>query len=151
MRPHVATARIEIAATREEVWRVLTDSESAGEYMFGSTVETDWQEGSPIRWQGVWQEREYTDTGTILEVEPGRRLVHTHFTPLSGDEDVPENRHTLVWTLEDAGPSTMLTLEQDNNRTPEEAEHSRGMWEQALAGVKRIAERPSRGDAATGG
>ena len=151
MRPHIATARIGIAAPREEVWRVLTDREAAGEYMFGSAVETDWREGSPIRWRGVWQEREYIDTGTILEVEPGRRLVHTHFTPLSGDEDLPENRHTLVWTLEGDGPSTVLTLEQDNNRTPGAAEHSRGMWEQALAAVKRIAERTSRGEARTGG
>src|SRR3954451_16615542 len=142
MRGHVAEAGVEIAATPARVWEVLTDPAAVREFMFGTELETDWRVGSPIRWHGVWQGREYTDHGTVQEVEPERRLVYTHFSPLSGDPDTPENTHTLVWTLAPLASGTRLTLQQDNNRTPEAAEHSRGMWEQLMSSVKDVAERP---------
>lgn len=138
---YVATSTITIDAPRQRVWAVLTDPESVREFMFGTDLETDWSIGGPIRWRGVWEGREYADYGEILEFEPGRRLVNTHFSPLSGDEDVPENHHTLTWTLDDAGDATVLTLSQDNNATAEAAEHSRGMWDVLVAKVKEIAER----------
>ena len=141
-----ATSTITIDASRERVWAVLTDPDAAREFMFGTELETDWSVGGPIRWRGVWKGKPYEDHGEILELEPGRRLVNTHFSPLSGDEDAPENYHTLTWTLEDADGSTVLTLSQDNNATPEAAEHSKGMWDSLVAKVKEIAE----GDPAAG-
>ena len=138
---YVATSTITIDAPRERVWAVLTDPDAAREFMFGTELDTDWSVGGPIRWRGVWEGREYEDHGVVLEFEPGRRLVNTHFSPLSGEDDVPENHHTLTWTLEDAAGGTVLTLSQDNNRTPEAAEHSKGMWDSLLAKVKELAER----------
>lgn len=138
---YVATSTITIDAPRERVWAVLTDPDAAREFMFGTELETDWTVGGPIRWRGVWEGREYADHGVILELEPARRLVNTHFSPLSGEADVPENHHTLTWTLDDADGGTVLTLEQDNNRTTEAADHSQGMWDTALAKVKELAER----------
>ena len=141
---HVATSTITIAAPREQVWAILTDPDAAREFMFGTELETDWSIGGPIRWRGVFKGTPYEDHGLVLEFEPGRRLVNTHFSPLSGEEDVPENHHTLTWTLEDAegvADATVLTLSQDNNATAEAAEHSRGMWDQLVATVKEIAER----------
>ena len=137
----VATSTTTIDAPRERVWAVLTDPDATREFMFGTTLETDWTVGGPIRWHGVWEGREYADHGVILEFEPERRLVNTHFSPLSGEDDVPENHHTLTWTLEDADGETELTLSQDNNRTPEAAEHSKGMWDSLVAKVKELAER----------
>ena len=52
--------------------------------MFGAELETDWAEGSPITWSGEWEGKPYQDKGKVLEVDPGRRLVHTHFSALSG-------------------------------------------------------------------
>jgi Activator of Hsp90 ATPase homolog 1-like protein len=40
--------RIEISASREQVWTALTDPEQIKKYMFGSQVVTDWEQGSPI-------------------------------------------------------------------------------------------------------
>jgi uncharacterized protein YndB with AHSA1/START domain len=138
---YVATSSITIDAPRDRVWAVLTDPDAAREFMFGTELETDWTVGGPIRWRGVWQGRPYEDHGVILEFEPGRRLVNTHFSPLSGEDDVPDNHHTLTWTLDDADGGTRLTLSQDNNRTPQAAEHSQGMWDGLVVKVKELAER----------
>ena len=137
----VATSTITIDAPAVRVWKVITDPAAVKEFMFGADLETDWTEGSPIAWRGEWEGKPYEDKGEILELDPGRKLVHTHFSPLGGQEDKPENYHTLTWTLEDQGGATTLTLSQDNNANEDAAEHSKGMWDMLVADVKKIAER----------
>ncbi|MDE8589304.1 SRPBCC domain-containing protein [Arthrobacter sp. NQ4] len=138
---HVATSVTMIDAGPERVWEVITDPAAVKEFMFGATLQTDWRVGSPITWQGEWEGKPFQDKGRILEVEPGRKLVYTHFSPLSGQEDKPENYHTLEWTLEDQDGATRLSLSQDNNPSEEAAAHSKGMWDKLVADVKALAER----------
>jgi uncharacterized protein YndB with AHSA1/START domain len=141
MADHVATAEIQIAASRERVWSALTDPEQIKEYMFGSQVVTDWEQGSPIVWKGEYEGKNYEDKGEIVEVKPARRLKLTHFSPLSGQADVPANYHTLVYELEEQGDTTRLSVSQDNNASEEEAEHSKGTWTTMLTGLKEVVER----------
>jgi uncharacterized protein YndB with AHSA1/START domain len=138
---HVATAEIEIDASPVKVWTALTDPEQIEQYMFGSQVLTDWNQGSPIVWKGEYEGKKYEDKGKIVEFEPERRLKMTHFSPLSGEEDKPENYHTLLYELEERNGTTHVSLSQDNNPTEEAAEHSRANWEQMLAGLKQVVER----------
>jgi uncharacterized protein YndB with AHSA1/START domain len=140
MRGQVATAETEIHAPRSTVWRALTDPDQIQKYMFGSTVETDWKPGSRITWKGEYEGKKYEDKGEILEVVEGRRLKVTHFSPLSGEEDAPENYHTLVYELEENDGTTHVSLSQDNNRSEEAAEHSRANWEKMLSGLKQVVE-----------
>lgn len=142
---YVATSTITIEAPASRVWSVITDPGAAKEFMFGTELVTDWTVGGPILWRGTWDGRDYEDIGSILELEPGRRLVVTHFSPLSGQEDAPENYHTLTWTLEERAGATQLTLAQDNNASAEEADHSKGMWDSLVKSVKGIAEREEPG------
>ena len=74
------------------------------------------------------------------EVEHERRLKLTHFSALSGAEDVPENYHTLVYELEDNDGTTHLSLSQDNNKDERAAEHSRANWKKMLSGLKEVVE-----------
>ncbi|TFV91065.1 SRPBCC domain-containing protein [Blastococcus sp. CT_GayMR16] len=136
----VATAEIDIDAAPAQVWAALVDPVQIKKFMFGSDVETDWRVGSPIVWRGVHEGRAYEDKGEIVAIEPGERLVVTHYSPMSGQPDVPENYHTLTYQLEGRGAGTHLTLSQDNNATPDEAEHSTGMWTALLDGVKKTVE-----------
>ena len=108
--------------------------------MAGTEVSTDWRVGSPITWRGEMNGTAYEDKGEILEIEPERRLKVTHFSPLSGQEDAPENYHTLVYELEPHGQKTRLSLSQDNNESEEAAEHSQANWEKMLSGLKQVVE-----------
>jgi uncharacterized protein YndB with AHSA1/START domain len=140
MAGHVATAETEIEAPAERVWEALTDPDEIEKYMFGSRVVTDWHPGSSITWKGVYEGKAYEDKGEILEVVPKRRLRVTHFSPLSGADDVPENYHTLTYELEGDDGHTHVSLSQDNNPSPEAAEHSRENWERMLSGLKAVVE-----------
>ena len=140
MADYLATAETEINASPAQVWAALTDPALIKRYMFGSQVETDWQQGSPIRWKGEYEGRTYEDKGEILEIETERLLKVTHFSPLSGQEDVPENYHTLRYELKEKGDKTHVSLSQDKNASEAEAEHSKGMWETMLGGLKEVVE-----------
>jgi uncharacterized protein YndB with AHSA1/START domain len=140
MTGRVATAEAEINAPRSEVWRALTDPDQIEKYMFGSRVQTDWKPGSPITWTGEYEGRKYEDKGEILEVVQERRLKVTHFSPLSGEEDAPENYHTLVYELTENNGTTHVSLSQDNNSSEEAAQHSRENWEKMLGGLKEVVE-----------
>ncbi|MFD9551700.1 SRPBCC domain-containing protein [Nocardia salmonicida] len=140
MTGYVATAQTDISASSRQVWAVLTDPAQLRELWFGAEVLTDWKVGSPIVWQGIFKGREYQDKGQILEFVPGRLLKMTHYSPLTGRPDVPENYHTLTYELTENDATTHLSLSQDNNTSRDEVEHSRGMWESQVSGIKKAAE-----------
>ena len=141
MTGHVATAEVDISASPSQVWQALTDPSLIAKYMFGSQVETDWQPGSPITWKGEYEGKSYEDKGEIVAVEPERRLELTHFSPLTGQEDKPENYHSLAYELDEQGDKVHLTLRQDNAGSEEEAEHSAANWQTMLDGLKETVER----------
>jgi uncharacterized protein YndB with AHSA1/START domain len=137
---YIAQARIEIDAAPERVWAALTDPAEVSQYFFGTELVTDWQVGHPVRWRGEWQGKPYEDKGEVLTVEPPRRLRLTHFSPMTGQADVPENYHTISYELTPAGPATVLRLRQDNNADQAEADRSTETWQSVLAGLKQHIE-----------
>ncbi|WP_109509556.1 SRPBCC domain-containing protein [Nocardioides speluncae] len=141
MTGHTATAEVDVSAAPAQVWQALTDPSQIKRYMYGAEVDATWEPGSPITWKGEYDGRGYQDKGEVIEAEPGRRLVVTHFSPLSGQEDKPENCHRLTYDLEPAGDRTHLRLEQDNAGSAEEAEHSRQNWQTMLDNLKNLVER----------
>jgi uncharacterized protein YndB with AHSA1/START domain len=136
----IAESSITIEAPADAVWQALTDPALVEKYYFGTKVHSDWMPGSPITWEGVYDGTEYSDHGTILEAVPGQRLAHTHFSPLSGRQDVPENYHTLTWTLEPTDGNTLVTLTQDNNESYDAVKHSEQNWASVLEGLKSVVE-----------
>ena len=135
-----AKSKITINAPASKVWEALTRPELIKQYMFGSDVISDWKVGSPIIYRGEWQGKPFEDKGKILQMEPGRSLVSTHWSPLSGVADSPENYHTVSYHLSEKDGQTEVTLTQDNNANEEEKVHSEQNWKQALDGLKKLVE-----------
>ena len=140
MTDHVAHAETRISASPQQVWDALTDPEAIERFMFGSKVDTDWEEGSPITWTGEYDGKSFQDKGEILEVVESSRLRVTHFSPLSGDDDVPESYHTLDYRLVADGDRTRVTLDQDGNDSAEQAEQFAANWQTMLDQLKEYVE-----------
>ena len=136
----IARASIRINAPGEKVWAALVSPEAAKQYMFGTNVVSEWREGSPIVWKGEWQGKTYEDRGTILKFKPGRSLQYSHFSPLSGLPDKPENYHTVTIELSADGNQTLVSLAQDKNATEEARAHSEKNWAMMLTALKKLLE-----------
>ena len=138
---NIAKAEVTIDAPVEEVWDALINPEMIKKYMFGTTVISDWKEGSKIVWKGEWEGKHYEDKGKILNMAPKKQLQYSHFTPSPGVADVPENYHRVTYELSDIGGRTEVSLSQDNNSTEQELKHSQQMWDSMLAGLKKLLEK----------
>ena len=136
----IAEAEVKIKAPPSRVWEALVTPSIIKRYFFGSDIVTDWAVGSPILHRGEWQGQAYEDKGSILEVEPQRSLVVTHWSPLSGTADAPENYHNVRYALIANGEGTSVSIRQDNNASQEEVEHSKANWQSVLDGLKALLE-----------
>ena len=136
----IAKATININVPTSKVWDALTKPDLIKQYMFGTQVTTDWKVGSPITYKGEWNGKAYEDKGKVLQVEPGKLLVSTFWSSLSGLTDIPENYKTVSYELSAEGRGTNLTITQDNNDSQEEANHSEQNWKMVLEGIKKLLE-----------
>ena len=135
-----AKATTTVNAPPSRVWEALTKPDLIKQYLFGTEVTTDWQVGSPITYKGKWEGKTYEDKGKILQIEPGKLIVSSFWSSLSGLPDVPENYKTVRYELSTEGGGTRLTITQDNNETQEEANHSEQNWKMVLEGMKKLLE-----------
>ena len=130
-----------IGAPSSEVWDALTNPAKIKQYFFGSDIVTDWREGSPIIYRGEWQGKQFEDKGTVVKVEPERTLVCTHWSPMSGTPDTPENYHQVTYALRPEGNSTVVSISQDNNADEDEKQHSEQNWRTVLENMKQFLEK----------
>ena len=135
-----ATAKTTIHAPASKVWDALTKPELIKQYLFGTDVISDWKVGSPIVYKGEWEGKSFEDKGKILKLEPEKLLMSTHWSPLSGVPDTPENYHTVTYKLSEKNGGTDVTITQDNNANEEERVHSEQNWKTVLDGMKKLLE-----------
>ena len=123
-----------IAATPEQVWRALTESEFTQRYYYGSAVESDWQPGSSL----VYRNEDGTEAiqCTVLEADAPRRLVHTFYFP-----ETDESPSRCTWSIEPRGDATLLVLTHDDfdgeTATYRSVAHG---WVPILSGLKTVLE-----------
>ena len=141
MTTYSTTQQTRIAATTDRVWAALVTPEIVKQYMFGAEVVSTWQVGSPIVYRGLWEGKPFEDKGMILECLPGRRLVSTYFSALSGLDDRPEHYNTVTYELTPDGDGcTTLSVTQDNNPSQEVADAMGRNWVATLAQIKQLLE-----------
>lgn len=137
----MARAEIGIYAPVYKVWETLIDPESNNKFMFGSKVESDWKEGSPITWRGEWQGHSFEDKGKILKMVPGKTLQYTHYSEMMSNDDSPENYRTVTIDLSDSNDQTMVSLKQDKNKSEKDREDSEKNWNMMLQSLKELVEK----------
>jgi uncharacterized protein YndB with AHSA1/START domain len=142
-----AEASVDIDAPRGDVWRSLTDPEQIKEYYLGAEVQTDWRVGSPITFKGEWEGKSYEDKGEILVFEQESKLAYSHWSPMGGKPDAPENYHVVEITLDERDGATRVILRQSNlegGATEEDRANREDFeknWNQLLDGLKKTTER----------
>lgn len=145
MAPLIITKSILINAPAFKVWKVLTKPEFTKEYMFGSEVHSDWEEGSTIEWKGP---EGVTDAvyikGNVLKVDPEKHVEYSTFDPQGGLPDMPGNYLKVTYDLQPKKTQTLLTVTQGNfaevAEGPDRFDEARKGWEATLPEIKRIAE-----------
>ena len=127
-----------IKAPPEAVWRALTESDFTTRYYYRSTVESDWQAGSPYRYA---IDGETAIEGEILEADPPRRLVMT-FSAVWDPALAADAPTRLSWELDAAGPGvTRLTVVHGGfDGETETYRQVTGGWSWILAGLKSLLE-----------
>jgi uncharacterized protein YndB with AHSA1/START domain len=143
MKNLIAKADIIIDAPLAKVWDALINPRIIEKYMFGAKVISDWKEGSPIIWKGEWEGKQYEDKGTILKIKSEHIIKYSHYSPLSGKLDVPDNYHQVMIKISPREKKIAVSLSQDNNETQEEKEHSSKNWQMMLKALKDILESES--------
>jgi uncharacterized protein YndB with AHSA1/START domain len=130
-----------IQAPIERVWRAITTPSEMQQWFFGVETDADWRPGGTLVHRGEYQGKPYIDKGEILEIEPPRRLVHTHWSDVSGLPDSPEHYQEVAWDLADRGGSTQLTITERNLPSAEAAKTSERAWKAALQSLREMLER----------
>jgi uncharacterized protein YndB with AHSA1/START domain len=124
---------IYIKATPERLWDAITDPEIRAKYNFGAAVHSEWKVGARIE-MGVPDPPLVLGEGTVLEVDPPRRLVHT-MTAFFSDEAKAEGETRVAWDIEPVGDSCRLTVTHDQMREGAN-EQIYGGWPMILSGLK---------------
>jgi uncharacterized protein YndB with AHSA1/START domain len=114
MEPITAQVWKHVDAPPSEVWKAITDPAKLKRFFFGADVESGWKPGDPIRMRGEFKGKAYEDKGEIREAVAGERLSFSHYSPLSGAPDRPENYHVVAFDLAADGDGSRVTLSQSN-------------------------------------
>ncbi len=130
-----------IKASKESVWKALTDPEQIKKYFFGTETKSDWKVGSPITFSGVWDGKPYLDKGTILQIEELQILKYNYWSSFSGTEDVPANYANVTYSLEERNGETLFTVTQDSIKNNEAREHSKQNWQMIMNSLKELLEK----------
>ncbi len=126
-----------IRTTPERLWEAIVSGETTPLYYFGAIVESDWRPRSPYRYR--MPDGSVTIAGTLLEVDPPRRLVMTFAA--RWDAEVAADAPTRVtWEIEPLGEACKLTLVHDEFDGETATFHQVEGWSQILSGLKTLLE-----------
>ena len=127
-----------IRTTPEKLWRALIEPEFTRQFWCETRQECEWKPGAS--WRLMIPDGRVADSGEVLEIEPGRRLVLKW-----RNEFIPEMRadgdSRLTYELEQQGEAVKLTLihEIDKSGSKLIEAVSRG-WPHILASLKSLLE-----------
>lgn len=129
---------IYIRTTPARLWEALTQPEFTRQFWAETWQECDWKPGSS--WKLMIPDGRVGDSGTVLEIEPERRLVlswRNEFRP----ELAAEGDSRLTYELEPQGDMVKLTVRHEIDKPDSKLiEAVSGGWPLILASVKSLLE-----------
>jgi uncharacterized protein YndB with AHSA1/START domain/DNA-binding transcriptional ArsR family regulator len=132
-----------IRTTPEKLWQAITATGLTKQY-FGLNVESDWKTGSSYRY--TFANGNLAHFGTLLEVDPPRRLVQTfehEYSEQSGGG--PDDRSRVTWEIEARGDVCKLSVIHDGWQRESKSYQSAGEgWPRILSGLKTLLETGKR-------
>ena len=138
--------KIDVSNSAHNVWRALTESEFVQQYMFGSSVESDWTVGSSIRYF-ILQDGKNVDmvSGTIAKIISNELLEHSLYPVGASYPATVENHIHVTYTIRSIDEnSSTLEIEQFGFEDAEDGEKryndSKAGWEMVLPKLKEVAE-----------
>ena len=99
-----------IRASAEKVWEALTDPEFTRQYFHATAIESTWQVGAPVRYEG---ENGTAVDGEVLEIVPGEKLsISWHV--LYDDDAAREAPSRVTFSIEALAQQTKLRIVHDS-------------------------------------
>ncbi len=137
-------ASIRINAPAARVWAVLTTPALTKRFMFGGEAVSDWKSGSPLVWRIEGSKKILK--GSIVAIEPGRRLSYTIIDPEAPYPIIPENYTTVTYELAQENGETVVSVTDGDFATVADGQtrYERTVlgWGIALRKLKEVAEEP---------
>ncbi|MFO0810115.1 MAG: SRPBCC family protein [Gemmataceae bacterium] len=127
-----------IRTTPEKLWQALTDPEFTCRYWVATWQDCEWTPGSP--WRLMIPDGRVGDSGEVLEIEPGRRLVlswRNEFQPHLRAEGYSR----MTYELEPQGEVVKFTVIHEMEKPDSKLiEGVSGGWPMILASLKSLIE-----------
>lgn len=131
--------RTYIRTTPERLWEAITDGSMTQQFFHGTTVESDWEVGSPVYYRV--ENGEVGVTGEVLECDPPRRLVTTwHFSRMPQAADESPSRVTWEIEPETADVCRLTLIHDDFDGETYTYESVGGGWPKVLDSLKSLLE-----------
>ncbi len=134
-------SKLTINASREKVWKALTEPEKVKAWQYGSELITDWGVGNEIRFKSEWEGQIFEQWGTVLEFEPNKKLKYNLFAPRPDLDDKPENYFEMEYKLTEKENGTELKIIQEDNRPGAKQEPEQGEENPVLKMLKELIEK----------
>lgn len=135
------TTSIDLNVSIDKVWFALTDKEMIKQYFWGTEVNSDWNEGSPISYSGTWEGTAYEDKGFILKIEKNKTLKHSYWSSFWGTEFNPHDVSIITYELSENGEMTTLTVTQEGFKDLQSRDHSIENWNGIFTNIKNLLEK----------
>ncbi len=127
-----------ILTTPDKLWTALTTGEFTKQYWYGRRIESDWSMGSTVSFFDR-DSNDLTDSGTVLECDPPRRLSYTFRSEF--DPEAREQGYSRVtFTIEPQQGMVKLTLVHDQLPDEKAARNFREGWAPILSSLKTFLE-----------
>ncbi len=127
-----------IRTTPQKLWDALLKPEFTKQYWFGVTQDSAWTAGAP--WKMQFADGRVTDSGSVVEIDPPRRLVLSWRHELT-PELTEEGYSRATFELEEVGDAVKLTvlheIDRDNSKLIQGVS---GGWPKILASLKSLLE-----------